>query len=176
MLLVSSAADLEITKIETSRKTLEPEGDFFRYVLANSSNCILVERINHRLKGAKLKDSRRICKLQHRGSTYSLEGDSIQDFNVESIGWNDLKLELKATLVAKEKGAPAQEIRCQLDTTDPKSLLLCKPWDEEKPKEECLASGDSLNWITKYCSYIIESDDEIAIQASDCYREDAFHQ
>lgn len=37
--------------------------------------------------------------------------------------------------------------------------------------KECPYSADPINWIMRYCAYKLETDDEIAIQDSKCFRD-----
>ncbi len=37
--------------------------------------------------------------------------------------------------------------------------------------EACTYPGSPINWIVGYCAYIAETDDEIAIQESNCFKQ-----
>src|ERR671912_697651 len=59
--------DPRVKSVVSGSKTLEPTGDFFRAVLANSEYdaCLRVERVNVRVPNApRIKDSRRYCPVR----------------------------------------------------------------------------------------------------------------
>lgn len=49
------------------------------------------------------------------------------------------------------------------------SAIFAKPTNAESGK--CLYPGSPINWVMKYCSLIAETDDEIAIQESKCFKD-----
>ena len=52
-------------------------------------------------------------------------------------------------------------------------VLTCLTNDaagESKPTKVCPYPESPINWVMKYCAYIAETDDEIAIQESQCFK------
>jgi len=119
-----------VKSVVGSSRTLEPEGDFFRAVLANSEYdpCLRVERVNVRAPGEpKVKETRKYCAFTLGAEELSLNPDAAQDVTLSGLSWQGFELRFALSYMAAAPGASEQELRCTLDPRQAQSTIQCTP-------------------------------------------------
>jgi hypothetical protein len=114
--------------VVSGSKTLEPEGDFFRAVLANSEYdaCLRVERVNVRVPNApRIKESRRYCAVTLGKARLSLAADDPQEAELSNLSWKEFELSFDLSYVASGPGSSRQELRCTLNPREARSTVQC---------------------------------------------------
>ena len=84
-----------VNSVVVGSKTLEPEGDFFRAVLANSEYdpCLRVERVNVRAPNApRVKASLRYCAVTFGKERLSLAASEQQEAELSNLSWKEFEL------------------------------------------------------------------------------------
>jgi hypothetical protein len=117
-----------VNSVVVGSKTLEPEGDFFRAVLASSEYdpCLRVERVNVRAPNApRVKASLRYCAVTFGKERLSLAASEQQDAELSNLSWKEFELSFDLSYVAIAAGATRQELRCTLDPRDGRNTILC---------------------------------------------------
>ncbi len=109
-------------------KTIEPEGDFFRAVLANSEYdpCLRVERVNVRVPATpRVKETRKYCAFMLGKTELSLAPYAYQDAEISNLSWKEFELSFDLSYVSTGQGARLQELRCTLDARDARNAAHC---------------------------------------------------
>ena len=117
-----------VANVVSGSKTLEPEGDFFRAVLANSEYdaCLRVERVNVRVPNApRIKESRRYCAVTLGKARLSLAADDQQEAELSNLSWKEFELSFDLSYVATGRGSSRHELRCTLDPREARSTVQC---------------------------------------------------
>jgi hypothetical protein len=107
-----------VKSVVAGSRTLEPDGDFFRAVLAGSEYdpCLRVERVNVRVpKAPRVKETRRYCAVMAGKERLSLAPDEQQDAEIANLSWREFELSFDLSYTSNARGAVHQELRCTLD-------------------------------------------------------------
>ena len=108
--------------------TLEPEGDFFRAVIANSEreSCLRVERVNTRVPNKpRVKAARRYCSVMLGKERLSLDPEEHQEAEISNLSWKEFELSFDLSYVSTARGTRLQELRCTLDPRDARNTAQC---------------------------------------------------
>jgi hypothetical protein len=108
--------------------TLEPEGDFFRAVIANSEYepCLRVERVNTRVPNKpRVKATRRYCSVMLGKERLSLDPEEHQEAEISNLSWKEFELSFDLSYVSTGQGASLQELRCTLDPRHARNTAQC---------------------------------------------------
>jgi hypothetical protein len=117
-----------VQSVVAGSSTLEPEGDFFRAVLANSEydSCLRVERINVRVPNKpRVKTARRYCSVMLGKERLSLDPEEQQEAEISDLSWKEFELSFDLSYVTSGRGASLQDLRCTLDPRDARNTVQC---------------------------------------------------
>jgi hypothetical protein len=118
----------QVKSVVSGSKTLEPAGDFFRAVLANSEYdaCLRVERVNVRVPNApSVKETRRYCAVTLGTARLSLVADEHQEAELSNLSWQSFELSFDLSYVGIGRGSSTQELRCTLDPRKARNTVQC---------------------------------------------------
>jgi hypothetical protein len=117
-----------VKSVVSGSKTLEPGGDFFRAVLANSEYdpCLRVERVNVRAPHAPtVQETRKYCAFTLGAEELKLAPEAAQEVEFSHLAWKGFDLSFALTYMAAVPGASAQELRCTLDPRQATNKIQC---------------------------------------------------
>lgn len=117
-----------VKSVVGNSRTLEPEGDFFRAVLANSEYdpCLRVERVNVRAPAVpQVKETRKYCAFTLGTEVLSLNPDAAQDVTISGLSWQGFELRFALSYTAAAPGASEQDLRCTLDPRQAQNTIPC---------------------------------------------------
>jgi hypothetical protein len=119
-----------VKSVVGNSRTLEPEGDFFRAVTANSEYdpCLRVERVNVRAPAVpQVKETRKYCAVTLGAEELALSPEGAQDVTISSLSWQGFELRFALSYTAASRGASEQELRCTLDPRQAQNKVPCTP-------------------------------------------------
>ena len=123
-----------VASVVSGSKTLGPEGDFFRAVLANSEYdaCLRVERVNVRVPNApRIEESRRYCAVTLGKARLSLAADDPQEAELSNLSWKEFELSFDLSYVAAGR-APAARSSAAPSTPGRPGARFSAPRDNGK--------------------------------------------